>query len=113
MHSKVVCKVNDLAVDKYAAIGIKPWHHMVIENDRIFVYVWDTRNIEAVIPADCINQEDITYAVIDNRMDLVCPEDASATIKQYCNAMRETMPIVFPESPMTEDEQALLRIEHY
>lgn len=31
-------------------LGIKPWHHMLFIDDYVFVYVWDTRIVEKVLP---------------------------------------------------------------
>jgi hypothetical protein len=113
MASKVVCKVIDEQQAKYDKIGIKPWHHIVIDNGYAFVYVWDTRVIEMVIPESCLEQDDLTYAVIDNGMDLRCSFDAKPSVKELCMAHKESMPIMFLSKHLTEDEQALLDITHY
>jgi hypothetical protein len=113
MASKSVCKILDAQLAKYDQIGIKPWHHMVIENGLVFVYVWDTRVIELVIPESCLQADDITYATNDNSMDLVCPFNAKPNIYEQCMANRENMPIMFPGETMTDDEKALLDIIHY
>lgn len=113
MASKAVCKLTDAAQQKYDALGIKPWHHMVIDNGYIFVYVWDTRIIELVIPEACVEQDDLTYAVIDGYMDIICPFDAKQSIKDLCMQHKSTMPILFLGETLTEDEKALLNPVHY
>lgn len=90
-----------------------PWHHIVIDDEDAFIYIWDTRIIEQVIPVNCLVQTDLTYAVIDNRLDLVCNEECSQHVKDKCNEHRETMPIIFVEGELTDDERALLDITHY
>lgn len=112
MESKVVCKIQDFAQAKYERIGLKPWHHIVIDGDYAFVYVWDSRKIELVLPENCLEQDDLTYAVIDNRMDLVVDKDTPEYVRTICEQYKDKMPIVFATEPLTDAEQALLSIAH-
>jgi hypothetical protein len=113
MHDKVVCKIADRASAQYQQLGIMPWHHIVIDGDDAFIYIWDTRIIELIIPVNCLVQTDLTYAVIDNRLDLICNDESSDHIKAKCQEHRESMPIMFVEGELTDDERSLLDINHY
>lgn len=113
MESMVVCKIDEPAQSVYDTIGIKPWHHIVIVNDYAFVYIWDTRIIEHVMPASCLRQEDLTYAVIDNRMDLIVNDETPDTIRKVCEDNKYDLPVLFCKEPMTDDERALLDPMHY
>lgn len=113
MHNMVVCKVIPEAEQLYTQLSIMPYHHIVIDNELAFVYIWDTRLIEKVIPATCLRQEDLTYAVIDNRLDLICKEDGDHGLYKLCYENRENMPILFTREPLTDDERAFLDVNHY
>lgn len=48
---------------------IEPYHHMMLTNDYALFYVWDTRQIQKVLPATDIDINDFT-AANDNGFDL-------------------------------------------
>ena len=118
MHSKVVCKIKAERIEAYKEVGIMPWHHMVIEDGLVYVYIWDTRIIEAVLPESCLLQEDLTYDVIDNRLDIRCQtatgdDMGKQILVKHCYDHRESMPILFETEPLTDDERAMLNVNHY
>lgn len=114
MHAFVPCKIRDNAVAKYDAYGIKPWHHCLINGNRAFFYVWDTRLIEVVLPVDKIDQNDLTYKVIDNRMDIaVITNDAKyESVLAACEEAKYDLPIQFRTEPLTAGELELTDIAH-
>lgn len=113
MHSSIVCKIIDTALPKYEPLGIKPWHHMTLCGEHLYIYVWDSRKIEAILDARQVDKNDVTYQVKDNRMDLLCiREEVSDEIWNLANEDAELMPILLAEGTLTEHERELLTIEH-
>lgn len=114
MESKVVCRIIETKQDDYKRLGIMPWHHIVIDNGLAYIYIWDSRKIDAVISENCLDQEDLTYAVLDNRMDLICNlQESKSDVIEKCLEHKEDMPILFIDGELTEHEKELLMPIHY
>lgn len=114
MHSFVPCKITPEALPKYKQYGIEDWHHCLIVGQRAFFYIWDARTIEVVLPVNKLDQNDLTYKVIDNRMDIVCitNEPKYADIQQDCYDAKYDVPIQFLATPLTKGEQELTELIH-
>lgn len=95
MHSRVIARVRPEKQAEYEAkFKIMPYHHLLMTNEVALAYIWDTRYIEVMVPLKDLVQDDLTYAVIDNRLDIkVKTYEAEPAIVQYCEAHREDMPI--------------------
>jgi hypothetical protein len=65
-----IFKIHDDDIDKYANLGIQPYHHLIEAFGIVFAYVWDTREIEAVFDSSEISQAQIHTDFIDNCWDL-------------------------------------------
>jgi len=114
MHAFLPCKIADRAIAKYEQYGIKPWHHCIISGLKAFFYVWDTRLIEVVLPVNVLDQNDITYKVIDNRMDIavITNDPKYESVLADCEAAKYELPIQFRTEPLTPGERELTDIAH-
>lgn len=110
MHSYVPCKLTEAALPKYKLYGIEAWHHCLIVGTQAFFYIWDTRIIEHVLPVQVLDQNDLTYKVLDNRMDIICitNDDKYASILSACEEAKYDAPIQFIEQPLSDNEQELI-----
>lgn len=96
MHSMTIAKIKQNKVQLYdEKFGIKPWHHLLIFDDYILAYVWDTRRIEVMVPITEFQQGHITYHVIDNQYDLQVHEDTPKEIRDFCEQHKDQMPVQF------------------
>lgn len=124
MHSRNPFKIRPEARHKYAKYGkngIQDYHHGVICSEYAFFYFWDTRMIDIVLPLSALSQEDLTYDVIDNRMDLAVARNADGTIDDNCSPqecwdaaeqVKELLPVQFRTLPLTQHEYELTLVEH-
>lgn len=96
MHSKIIARIKRNKIEYYEEkLGIKPWHHLLIDDDHIVAYVWDTRLVEIVVPITEIEQKDITYAVVDNRNDLKVTLEQPENVREYLESRKEQIPVQF------------------
>lgn len=110
MHSQIVARIKKNKVEYYdQKFGIKPWHHLLIDEDHIVAYVWDTRLVELVIPIIEIEQKDLTYAVVDNRNDLKVTLNQPESVRAYLESRKEHIPVQFrynePDSTFDGSEE--------
>lgn len=90
MHAAMIARIKNNKHEFYdQKLGIKPWNHLCIVDDMVIVYVWDSRNIEQIIPIIEFDQDDLTYNVNDNRLDLQAKDslndDAKAWLENHKN----------------------------
>jgi hypothetical protein len=95
MHSKNVCKVRNQYTAQYEAIGIMPYHHLTIVDDMILGFIWDSREIQVMVPVTMVEEKHLTYNVIDSRNDLKLKENASTELKAFCEAHKLDIPVQF------------------
>jgi hypothetical protein len=106
MHSRTLCRltINGSKKDEYKAMGIMPYHHMLVHGDKLIAFVWDTREIQAVVPIDAIAKEHITYNVNDSRIDINVKANSPQHIKDAIEEIRADIPVQlrYTEEMLTE-----------
>lgn len=103
MHSQTLCRLKTNRNEKYRNLGIEPYHHLLIHAGMVIAYVWDTRDIQALVPVSEIEQDDLTYNVIDNRTDLKCKADTDTEIRAWLEEHKNELPVQFRDTP--EDDE--------
>lgn len=60
---------EEVKSDYLRDLGVMPYHHVRFSNGYYLFYVWDSRKIQVVVPADKVNPKDLMMAD-DNMLDL-------------------------------------------
>jgi hypothetical protein len=106
MHARTLCRltINGGKKDEYKALGVMPYHHLLVHDNKLIAFVWDTREIQAIVPIDSIKPEHITYNVNDSRHDIVVKGNSPEHIKIAVESMRSDIPVQmrYEEQMVTE-----------
>lgn len=85
--------------DKY---GIQPYHSCTSCAGYWIFFIWDTRKIEAVLPLDSVNDNDLCQVKWDNGFDLAIDYDpAKQEMWDICQSLKHKLAIQFRNMNLT------------
>jgi hypothetical protein len=94
-------------VSKYEQVGIHDYYNMILYDNYMIFFIWDTRRIKKIVDVnnntDNVDPNDFIPVKFDARTDLVCEADIDTDIREICEQLHTILPIQMRDKAVVYD----------